>query len=55
MNVGESLRVLYISGYTEDVMEDGGVIERGAALPAEAVLCPQILLAAMRKLLDKRR
>jgi two-component system, cell cycle sensor histidine kinase and response regulator CckA len=47
------LRVLYISGYTEDVAEPGGASEPGAAFLQKPFL-PVDLLASMRKLLDAK-
>ena len=47
------LRVLYISGYTEDVMKDGGVVGEGLPFLQKPFL-PADLLAALRKLLDAR-
>lgn len=48
------LRVLYISGYTEDVINDDGVAGLGAPFLQKPFL-PVDLLAAVRKLLDARR
>ena len=47
------LRVLYISGYTEDVMKDGGVVGEGLPFLQKPFL-PADVLAALRKLLDAR-
>jgi PAS domain S-box-containing protein len=47
------LRVLYISGYTEDVAQEGGANEPGAAFLQKPFL-PVDLLASMRKLLDAK-
>jgi two-component system, cell cycle sensor histidine kinase and response regulator CckA len=47
------LRVLYISGYTEDVMKDGGVVGQGLPFLQKPFL-PADLLGAVRKLLDSR-
>jgi signal transduction histidine kinase len=47
------LRVLYISGYTEDVMKDGGVVGQGLPFLQKPFL-PSDLLDAVRKLLDAR-
>jgi DNA-binding response OmpR family regulator len=47
------LRVLYISGYTEDVMKDGGVIAEGLPFLQKPFL-PADLLAALRKLLKTK-
>ena len=46
-----SLRVLYISGYTEDVVKDGGVVHPGVPFLQKPFL-PVDLLAKVRKLLD---
>ena len=47
------LRVLYISGYTEDAAEEGGASEPGASFLQKPFL-PVELLASMRKLLDAK-
>ena len=47
------LRVLYISGYTEDVVNDDGVAGLGAPFLQKPFL-PADLLAAVRKLLDAK-
>jgi two-component system cell cycle sensor histidine kinase/response regulator CckA len=49
----QGLRVLYISGYTEDVMKDGGVIGEGLPFLQKPFL-PADLLSALRKLLEAR-
>ena len=46
-----ALRVLYISGYTEDVVKDGGVVDPSVPFLQKPFL-PVDLLARVRKLLD---
>lgn len=47
------LRVLYISGYTDDVINGGGVLAHGLPFLQKPFL-PADLLVAVRKLLDTR-
>jgi PAS domain S-box-containing protein len=46
-----SLKVLYISGYTEEVVKDGGVVGEGLSFLQKPFL-PADLLTAIRQLLD---